>query len=100
MIKTTISEVHKYVDQEVTIGVWVANKRSSGKIAFLQLRDGTGFIQGVIVKAEVPEEVFQVAKSLTQESSLYVTGIVQKDERSPFGYELQVKEIEGDSSCC
>ena len=93
MIKTTISEVPKYVDQEVTIGVWVANKRSSGKIAFLQLRDGTGFIQGVIVKAEVPEEVFQEAKALTQESSLYVTGIVQKDERSPFGYELQVKEI-------
>jgi asparaginyl-tRNA synthetase len=93
MIKTTISEVPKYVNQEVTIGVWVANKRSSGKIAFLQLRDGTGFIQGVIVKAEVPEEVFQEAKALTQESSLYVTGIVQKDERSPFGYELQVKEI-------
>jgi asparaginyl-tRNA synthetase len=93
MIKTTIAEVPKYVDQEVTIGVWVANKRSSGKIAFLQLRDGTGFIQGVIVKAEVPEEVFQEAKSLTQESSLYVTGIVQKDERSPFGYELQVKKI-------
>ena len=59
MIKTTIAEVPKYVDQEVTIGAWVANKRSSGKIAFLQLRDGTGFIQGVIVKAEVPEEVFQ-----------------------------------------
>ena len=57
------------------------------------MRDGTGFIQGVIVKAEVPEEVFQEAKALTQESSLYVTGIVQKDERSPFGYELQVKEI-------
>ncbi|WP_394232754.1 asparagine--tRNA ligase [Niallia oryzisoli] len=94
MIKTTIAEVDKYVDQEVTIGVWVANKRSSGKIAFLQLRDGTGFIQGVITKAEVPEEVFQTAKSITQESSLYVTGVVQKDERSPFGYELHVNGIE------
>ena len=94
MIKTTIAEVNKYVDQEVTIGVWVANKRSSGKIAFLQLRDGTGFIQGVITKAEVPEEVFQTAKSITQESSLYVTGVVQKDERSPFGYELHVNGIE------
>lgn len=94
MIKTTISNVHKFLDQEVKIGAWVANKRSSGKIAFLQLRDGTGFIQGVIVKKEVPEDVFQKAKSLTQESSLYVTGIVSKDERSPFGYELQVRDIE------
>ena len=94
MIKSTISEVYKYVDQEVKLGAWVANKRSSGKIAFLQLRDGTGFIQAVIVKAEVSEDLFQKAKSLTQESSLYVTGIVQKDERSPLGYELLVKEID------
>jgi asparaginyl-tRNA synthetase len=94
VLKTTIAEVHKYVDQEVKIGAWVANKRSSGKIAFLQLRDGTGFMQGVIVKADVTEEIFQTAKSLTQESSLFVIGIVQKDERSTFGYELLVKEIE------
>lgn len=94
MVKTTISEVYKYVDQEVVIGAWIANKRSSGKIAFLQLRDGTGFIQGVVVKTEVPEEVFQAAKSITQESSLYVTGKIQKDERSPLGYELLVTGIE------
>lgn len=92
-MKTTIAEVGKYVEKEVTIGAWLANKRSSGKIAFLQLRDGTGFIQGVVVKAEVEEEVFQLAKSLTQESSLYVTGIVREDERSPFGYELTVSNI-------
>ncbi|WP_053363933.1 asparagine--tRNA ligase [Bacillus sp. FJAT-27251] len=94
MYKTTISEVHKYVDQEVRIGVWLANKRSSGKIAFLQLRDGTGFIQGVVAKSDVEEEVFQLAKSITQESSLYVTGRVQKDERSPLGYELLVNGLE------
>ncbi|MDE3839369.1 asparagine--tRNA ligase [Bacillus methanolicus] len=94
MTKTTISEVHKFVGNEVTIGAWLANKRSSGKIAFLQLRDGTGFIQGVVVKSEVPEDVFQTAKSITQESSMYVTGVVQKDERSPFGYELLVKNVE------
>ncbi|MFB9988606.1 asparagine--tRNA ligase [Bacillus benzoevorans] len=93
-MKTTIAEVHKYVDQEVKLGAWVANKRSSGKIAFLQLRDGTGFIQGVIVKSDVPEELFQTAKSLTQETSLFVIGIVQKDERSPIGYELLVNGIE------
>ncbi|WP_018933741.1 asparagine--tRNA ligase [Gracilibacillus lacisalsi] len=93
-MKTTINQVANYLNQEVTIGVWLANKRSSGKIAFLQLRDGTGFIQGVVVKAEVSEETFQLAKSITQESSLYVTGTIVEDTRSPFGYEMQVKEIE------
>ncbi|MBE2912418.1 asparagine--tRNA ligase [Anoxybacillus flavithermus] len=93
-MKTTIAEVHKYVGQELTIGAWLANKRSSGKIAFLQLRDGTGFIQGVVEKAQVSEGVFQAAKSITQESSLYVTGVVREDARSPFGYELSVTNIE------
>ncbi len=94
MLKTTINQVFKHVEEEVTIGAWIANKRSSGKIAFLQLRDGTGFIQGVVVKAEVEEEVFKLAKSVTQETSVYVTGQVTKDERSPLGFELQVKSIE------
>lgn len=94
MLKTTISEVYKYVDQEVKIGAWVANKRSSGKIAFLQLRDGTGFMQGVVAKADVSEEVFQAAKSVTQESSIYITGKIQEDERSPFGYEMLVTGLE------
>ncbi|WP_345753273.1 OB-fold nucleic acid binding domain-containing protein, partial [Bacillus sp. PBIB4] len=62
-MKTTINQVYKHTGEEVTIGAWVANKRSSGKIAFLQLRDGTGFIQGVVVKAEVEEDIFQIAKS-------------------------------------
>ncbi|SFC45666.1 asparaginyl-tRNA synthetase [Bacillus sp. OV322] len=93
-MKITIKEASKYVDQQVTIGCWLANKRSSGKIAFLQLRDGSGFIQGVVVKEEVGEEIFAKAKSLTQETSLYVTGTVQKDERSPFGFELQVNDLE------
>nr|WP_309100712.1 asparagine--tRNA ligase [Fredinandcohnia onubensis] len=93
-MKTTISGVNKFVGEEVTIGAWLANKRSSGKIAFLQLRDGTGFIQGVVVKAEVDEDVFKTAKSITQETSLYVTGVVREDERSPFGYELTVTNIQ------
>ncbi|WP_368504466.1 asparagine--tRNA ligase [Alkalihalophilus sp. As8PL] len=93
-MKTTIAKVGNYVEQEVKIGAWLANKRSSGKIAFLQLRDGTGFIQGVVVKAEVGEEVFQAAKNVTQESSLYVTGIVRADDRAPSGYELTVTKVE------
>ncbi|GAE29058.1 asparagine--tRNA ligase [Halalkalibacter hemicellulosilyticus] len=93
-MKTTIKTIGKFSNKEVTIGAWLANKRSSGKIAFLQLRDGTGFIQGVVVKAEVGEELFQKAKSLTQESSLYVSGIVREDERAPSGFELTVTSID------
>ncbi|MBM7647960.1 asparaginyl-tRNA synthetase [Bacillus ectoiniformans] len=92
-MKITIAEAGNHAGKEVTIGAWLANKRSSGKIAFLQLRDGSGFIQGVVVKSDVGEEIFQQAKSLTQESSLYVTGVVQEDSRSPFGYELSVTGV-------
>ncbi|MFD2640374.1 asparagine--tRNA ligase [Piscibacillus salipiscarius] len=93
-MKTTIATVKDHVEETVTIGVWLHNKRSSGKIAFLQLRDGTGFIQGVVVKSAVSEETFELAKSITQESSLYVTGKVVEDTRSPLGFELQVTDLE------
>ncbi|BBD90000.1 asparagine--tRNA ligase [Staphylococcus caprae] len=93
-MKTTIKQAKQHLNQEVTIGAWLTNKRSSGKIAFLQLRDGTGFMQGVVVKSEVDEETFQLAKDITQESSLYVTGTITEDNRSDLGYEMQVKSIE------
>jgi len=93
-MKTTISQLPKYKEQIVTIGAWLTNKRSSGKIAFLQLRDGTGFIQGVVVKNDVSEETFNLAKGLTQETSMYITGKIVEDTRSSFGYEMQVSEIE------
>ncbi|WP_408006498.1 asparagine--tRNA ligase [Pseudalkalibacillus sp. A8] len=93
-MKTTIQLLRDHIGEEVTIGAWLANKRSSGKIAFLQLRDGTGFVQGVVVKKEVDENVWVQAKSITQESSLYVTGTVQKDDRSPTGVELVVSGLE------
>lgn len=94
MKKITIAEMAKYNGQTVKLGAWIANKRSSGKIAFLQLRDGSGFVQGVVVEAEVGDEIFAAAKALTQETSLYVTGEVKEDERSAFGYELAVTGIE------
>ncbi|MTD30035.1 asparagine--tRNA ligase [Planomicrobium sp. YIM 101495] len=93
MKKITIAEMAQHVGETVTIGAWIANKRSSGKIAFLQLRDGSGFVQGVVVKAEVPEELFATAKGLTQETSVYVTGVVKEDERSSFGFELGVTDV-------
>lgn len=93
-MKSTINQASEFVGKEVTIGAWLANKRSSGKIAFLQLRDGTGFMQGVVVKAEVGDDIFATAKALTQETSLYVTGTINEDTRSPFGYEMAVSGVE------
>ena len=93
-MKITINQASKHENKEVTIGAWLANKRSSGKIAFLQLRDGTGFIQGVVVKNNVSEDVFNLAKNINQESSMYITGTIVEDKRSSFGYEMQVNDIE------
>lgn len=89
-----IIESKNYVGKTVKIGAWIANKRSSGKIAFLQLRDGTAYFQGIVVKSEVPEEVFQLAKSLTQETSVWIIGEIREDSRSKFGYEIGVTGIE------
>lgn len=83
-----------HVNEKVKIGVWLTNKRSSGKIAFLQLRDGTKFFQGVVIKNNVSEETFELAKELKQETSMWVTGVIHEDTRSKFGYEIEVEEIE------
>ena len=88
-----IHEMPDHVGETVRIGGWLANKRSSGKIAFLQLRDGSGFVQGVVAKEVVGEETFAIARGISQESSLYVTGEVVVDERSSFGFELQVSDV-------
>ncbi|MGO4494485.1 asparagine--tRNA ligase [Paenibacillus sp. 2RAB27] len=93
-MKSTIGEVKHHVGESVTIGCWLNKKRSSGKIQFLQLRDGSGYIQGVVVKSEVSEEVWEAASKLTQESSLYITGNVKEDTRSKGGFELDVTGVE------
>ena len=90
----SIKDSSKHVDQEVKMHVWLTDKRSSGKINFLQLRDGTAFFQGVIRKNDVSEEVFEAAKSLRQEASFYITGTVHEDKRSHFGYEIQISDLE------
>ena len=92
--KSVIRNVNQHVGETVTIGAWINNKRSSGKIQFLRLRDGSGYIQGVVVKSEVSEQVWDDAKSLTQESSLYVTGVIREEPRSQSGYEMTVTGIE------
>ncbi len=89
-----LKRIGEHVGKEVEIRGWLYNKRSSGRIQFLIIRDGTGMIQGVLVKNEVPAEVFEAAQELTQESSLIVRGVVREDERSPGGYELSLTDVQ------
>jgi asparaginyl-tRNA synthetase len=89
-----IRNISRYAGQEVTIQGWLYNLRESGKLLFPIIRDGTGVIQGVVVKAGVPPEVFDRVKSLTQESSLRVTGKPRADQRAPGGFELDVTDVE------
>jgi len=86
----TIANISQYEGQEVEIRGWLYNLRSSGKIHFLIIRDGTGFLQAVAIKKELPEEDFNTAGALTQESSLIVRGVVRADARAPGGYELTI----------
>jgi len=89
-----IEDIAEYKGQSVEIRGWVFNTRKSGKLLFILVRDGTGIIQTVVLRNDVGEKAFSLAKSLTQESSLIVRGIVREDERAPGGYELSIKEIE------
>ncbi|HPB58448.1 MAG TPA: asparagine--tRNA ligase [Candidatus Saccharicenans sp.] len=89
-----IEDIGQYNEQEVEIRGWVYNKRSSGKVRFLLVRDGTGIIQGTIFSQDKDFPLFNVFDELTQESSLIVRGRVRADKRAPGGYELEVKEIE------
>jgi asparaginyl-tRNA synthetase len=88
-----INEAKNNVGKEVEIKGWIYNTRSSGKILFLLIRDGTGIIQSVVSKNDVPEEVFEKAKKVTQESSVIVKGTIREDKRAPGGYELLLKDL-------
>ncbi len=89
-----IEDVAEHVGEEIEIRGWMFNKRSSGKIHFLQLRDGTGFIQAIVEKSSVDEETFKKADSLRIESSVIVQGGVREDKRSPYGFEMDVNNIQ------
>lgn len=95
-----ISELHKFVDQKVTLKGWLYNQRGSGKLLFLHVRDGSGFVQGILAKADVPEDVFDNAKKINQEASIIVSGTVKKEDRAPYcGYELHLDHVELVSDC-
>jgi asparaginyl-tRNA synthetase len=89
-----IADIARHEGQEVLLKGWLYNKRSSGKLHFLQVRDGTGVIQCVVFQGDVTPEVFEGAGHATQESSLLVTGTVRADRRSPIGFEVGVRDIE------
>ena len=88
-----IEDLKNHVDERVTCKGWLYNKRKSGKIRFLLLRDGTGILQAVMSRADVPEEIFDLFNKLTRESSLEITGLVKADQRAPGGHELILKDV-------
>ncbi len=94
MSRVYIEELGRHVGEQITIRGWVYNKRSSGKIRFIVVRDGTGIVQSVLVKGNVPEESFNRFDELTQETSLAVTGKVKKDDRAPGGFEMELTGVE------
>lgn len=88
-----IKDLGKHVGESVTLKGWLYNKRSSGKVKFLILRDGTGYLQCIVFKGNVSEEIFELADSLAQESSFEVTGLVKEEKRAVGGYELDVTDL-------
>ena len=92
-MKIYIEDIAKYEGQTITLQAWLYNKRSSGKLHFLQLRDGTGEIQAVVFKGNVSDEVFALSDKITQESSIEVTGTVKKHDRSRIGYEIDATDV-------
>ena len=94
MARVYIEDIDKHEGEDVTIKGWLHNRRSSGKIHFLIVRDGTGFIQGVMSKAAVGDELFRTADHLSQETSIIVTGTARADPRAPTGYEIDIKRLD------
>ncbi|MEE8392677.1 MAG: asparagine--tRNA ligase [Anaerolineae bacterium] len=92
-----IQDIAQYVGDQVTLQGWLHNRTDKGRLQFLQVRDGTGFIQCVVFEKEVSPEVFEAARGLTQESSLVITGTVRQDNRAPGipgGHEVGVTDLQ------
>jgi asparaginyl-tRNA synthetase len=94
MAAVEISGLRAHVGETVTVRGWVVTTRSSGRIAFIVARDGSGTVQGVLSKKEVTEQTWGAFASLTQETSVAITGMVREEPRSPGGYELAIQDIE------
>ena len=93
--RTLIVQLKDFAGQQVTLAGWVYQARSSGKVQFIILRDGSGLCQCVVEKGKVLDEVFEKLEHLGQESSLTITGLVRKEDRSVGGYELADEKLVG-----
>lgn len=93
-MRTYIADLSKHVGETVELRGWVYNTRSSGKVKFLQLRDGTGFCQCIFFKGECDESAFTEFEKLTQETSVYVTGVVRADQRNPGTFEIGAQKLD------
>jgi asparaginyl-tRNA synthetase len=89
-----VKNLSQHEGDEVTVAGWVDQLRVHGKVAFMVIRDGTGYVQGVLVKKELPEDVWEAATNLGQESSVQVCGLVRAEPRSPGGFEMGLTEIQ------
>jgi len=94
MIDTTVGELGRHAGETVRLRGWLYNKRSSGKLQFLLLRDGTGIVQAVVPRKEVDEASWEAGESLTQEAAFLLEGTVREDARAPGGYELGATRVE------
>ncbi|MCZ6878082.1 MAG: OB-fold nucleic acid binding domain-containing protein, partial [Acidobacteria bacterium] len=94
MTHVYIEDIADHVEKEVTLKGWLYNKTDKGKLRFLMIRDGTGMIQAVVFQKNVSPEVFQATDTLTQESSLVVTGKIKQEERAVGGFEMDVSHLE------
>ena len=94
MTQTYISDIAKSLGETITIKGWLYNKRSSGKLAFLEIRDGSSIIQGVASRKDVSEETWENCEKVTQESSIIVTGVAREHPKKPGVYELDVSNLE------
>src|SRR3712207_9469772 len=93
ILTTSIEKLGAHADQTITLRGWLHNKRSSGKVQFLIVRDGTGYVQAVVARSAVAPEVFEAADRLTHESAVVITGRVRQDSRAPGGIEIGVAEL-------
>ena len=89
-----VQDLPRHVGETVTLSGWIAALRVHARVAFVVLRDGTGEVQGVLVKSQLPADVWELATSLTQESCISLTGPVRADDRAPGGHELTVDSLE------
>ena len=88
-----IRELSEYIGDSVTVQGWVEQTRTHGKVAFTVVRDGTGLLQGVLVRTQVDDATWSIHGSLTQETLVTLTGEVKEDARAPGGYELSITDL-------